>query len=384
VPVLANTNHAQMLASPDAKLAANKRIVYDFWREVFEGRHMDLAEKYMAESYIQHNPNVATGRAAFIDFFSKLSGPKPIEAQVKAPLVAIVAEGDLVVLSFVREGPTRRTRRRSTRPPGSTCSASRAARSPSTGTARRSSDAARSARDVRTPRVATRIARDRPSRRTPRCIRRTSDPRPDRTLAPRDRRRRCRDGARADDRGRRLPGRRPAADEGARRIRTRSARTARRHRVESTHEIHEVVVDGDLAYSWTDLQVRVIARDGGAAPPARSGSTLSVLRRQADGRWRMVRDANLMADAHDDRAAEGGARRGDQVDRALLRGQHGRAHRQHPGRRAARVLPRGDRPERLQQGDRRRPGAHADARAELDIECHEDEFRYWQKFDRKR
>ena len=105
VPVLANTNHAQMLASPDPKLGANKRIVYDFWREVFEGRHMDLAEKYMAESYIQHNPNVATGRAAFVEFFSKLSPPKTIEAQVKAPLVAIVAEGDLVVLSFVREGP---------------------------------------------------------------------------------------------------------------------------------------------------------------------------------------------------------------------------------------------------------------------------------------
>ena len=105
VPVLANTNHAQMLASPDPKLAANKRIVYDFWREVFEGRHMDLAEKYMAEGYIQHNPNVPTGRAAFIDFFSKLSGPKPIEAQVKAPLVALVAEGDFVVLTFVRELP---------------------------------------------------------------------------------------------------------------------------------------------------------------------------------------------------------------------------------------------------------------------------------------
>jgi predicted SnoaL-like aldol condensation-catalyzing enzyme len=105
VPVLANTNHAQMLASPDPKLAANKRIVYDFWREVFEGRHMDLAEKDMAEGYIQHNPNVPSGRAAFVEFFSKLSGPKPIEAQVKAPLVALVAEGDLVVLGFVRELP---------------------------------------------------------------------------------------------------------------------------------------------------------------------------------------------------------------------------------------------------------------------------------------
>ena len=65
---------------------------------------MDLAEKYMAESYIQHNPNVPTGRAAFTDFFSRISKPQPIEPRVKAPLVAIVAEGDLVVLAFVREG----------------------------------------------------------------------------------------------------------------------------------------------------------------------------------------------------------------------------------------------------------------------------------------
>ena len=84
-------------------MAANKRLVYDFWREVFEGAHMELADKYMAESYIQHNPNVPTGRAAFVAFFSKAVQPKPIEARIKAPLVAIVAEGDYVVLSFARE-----------------------------------------------------------------------------------------------------------------------------------------------------------------------------------------------------------------------------------------------------------------------------------------
>jgi len=103
VPVQANPNHEQLLASPDTRLAANKRLVYDFWREVFEGAHMELAEKYMAESYIQHNPNVPTGRAAFVDFFSKFAKAKPIEARIKAPLVAITAEGDLVILSFVRE-----------------------------------------------------------------------------------------------------------------------------------------------------------------------------------------------------------------------------------------------------------------------------------------
>lgn len=104
VAVVALPNHELLLTNADARLAANKRLVYDFWREVFEGGHMELADKYLAEGYIQHNPNVATGRAGFVDAFSKWVKPKPIESRVKAPLVAIMAEGDLVVLSFVREG----------------------------------------------------------------------------------------------------------------------------------------------------------------------------------------------------------------------------------------------------------------------------------------
>lgn len=105
VPVAAAGDHAPMLASADARLAANKRLVYDFWREVFEAGHMELAPKYMAESYIQHNPNVPTGRAAFVEFFAKNVKPQPIEPRVKAPLVAIVADGDLVILAFAREAP---------------------------------------------------------------------------------------------------------------------------------------------------------------------------------------------------------------------------------------------------------------------------------------
>ena len=116
VQVKANPDHEQLLASPDPKLAANKHLVYDFWREVFEAGHMDLAPKYMTESYIQHNPNVPTGRAAFVDFFSKFVKPKPIEARVKAPLVAVVAEGDLVILTFAEEAadPKDSTRKYST------------------------------------------------------------------------------------------------------------------------------------------------------------------------------------------------------------------------------------------------------------------------------
>jgi predicted SnoaL-like aldol condensation-catalyzing enzyme len=102
-PVTAAPDHAALLASPDPVLAANKRLVYDFWREVFEGGHLELADKYLAESYIQHNPNVPTGRAGFVAFFAKFAKPEPIADAVKAPLVSIVAERDLVILSFAQE-----------------------------------------------------------------------------------------------------------------------------------------------------------------------------------------------------------------------------------------------------------------------------------------
>ena len=103
VAVTANPDQAAMVASADAGLAANKRLVYDFWREVFEGGHMERVDAYLAEGYIQHNPMVPTGRAAFVEAFSKRARPVAIEARIKAPLVSLTAEGDLVTLAFVRE-----------------------------------------------------------------------------------------------------------------------------------------------------------------------------------------------------------------------------------------------------------------------------------------
>jgi len=89
-----------MLYSKDPQLAKNKKLVYDFWRSVLEAGHLELAPQYMTETYIQHNPNVPTGRQGFLDFFSKFAKARPIVDTIKGPLIAIVAEGDRVVLSF--------------------------------------------------------------------------------------------------------------------------------------------------------------------------------------------------------------------------------------------------------------------------------------------
>jgi len=68
------------------------------------------------------------------------------------------------------------------------------------------------------------------------------------------------------------------------------------HRIESSGNVREVVASGDLAYCWTELDVSIRPRAGGEAV-MRSGSALTILRRQADGAWRVVRDANLLPPA---------------------------------------------------------------------------------------
>jgi predicted SnoaL-like aldol condensation-catalyzing enzyme len=94
-----------MLMSPDPQLAANKKLVYDFWREVIEAGHLDLSPQFQTETYYQHNPNVPTGRQGFIDFFSKFKKAEPIVDTIRGPLIDIVAEGNLVVLVFKRQLP---------------------------------------------------------------------------------------------------------------------------------------------------------------------------------------------------------------------------------------------------------------------------------------
>lgn len=64
------------------------------------------------------------------------------------------------------------------------------------------------------------------------------------------------------------------------------------HRVESRGDIQELEVSGDLAYGWIRLTVRVIPIAGGQ-PNERSGSTLTIFRKQAEG-WVLSRDANLL------------------------------------------------------------------------------------------
>ena len=74
-------------------------------------------------------------------------------------------------------------------------------------------------------------------------------------------------------------------------------------RIESTQEVKEVRVSGDIAYAWSQLSVVVTPKAGGDSWE-NSGHVLSVFHRSASGRWLLARDANVMLGAGDPGKAE--------------------------------------------------------------------------------
>jgi predicted SnoaL-like aldol condensation-catalyzing enzyme len=105
VPVTASSKTmADLVSSSDKKLAANKTLVVNLFREVLEGRHIDLADKYLATDFIQHNPNASNGLQAVKEYFSRQgTPPREIKPTLDRPVVALVAEGDMVMLVYARE-----------------------------------------------------------------------------------------------------------------------------------------------------------------------------------------------------------------------------------------------------------------------------------------
>ena len=67
----------------------------------------------------------------------------------------------------------------------------------------------------------------------------------------------------------------------------------RTHRIVSSGDVREVQVSGDLAFAVSLLTVRIIPT-GSGEESTRSGHALSVFRRQSNGGWLLVRDANLL------------------------------------------------------------------------------------------
>lgn len=65
-------------------------------------------------------------------------------------------------------------------------------------------------------------------------------------------------------------------------------------KIDGTYEIQEIGIIGEWAYIRNHIKISMTA-PGQDTPAKRSGYTLTLLRKEADGQWRLARDANLLA-----------------------------------------------------------------------------------------
>ena len=84
-------------------LEANKQTAIAFYRTAYLGEPARAVDLYVGAEYIQHNPLVGNGKAAFIEYFDEMAKSYP---EKSIQFVRAVAERDLVALHTHQTWPS--------------------------------------------------------------------------------------------------------------------------------------------------------------------------------------------------------------------------------------------------------------------------------------